>query len=768
MNIQNEIQKALQHYNSGDYRQAKEVCKRILKEQPKNAEVLYFLGVVYSHLGDKERAVKYIKESLALHPDNPDGYHLVGMSFQEMGKLDEAEEYYRKTLQYNPGYAEAYNNLANVLKERGQTDEAIRNFKKAIALKPASSILHYNLGVIYQEQRDIENAIQSYKNALQHDPKNKKILLMLGDVLQQKGQIYGSRESLQEAERIYYDMVQSQPSDYSAHTNLGKILQDQGRHAEAIACYRKALELNPCYDEAHFSLADALHETGSVDDSILHYQRAVEFNPKFIDAYNNLGVVLSESNRLDEAISSFENALRLDSHSVKSARAFSNLGNILSELGEAGEAEQHYRQALSADPSLSKVNSNLLLAMNYNPRYDASEVFSEHLNYANRFAEPHYRISYSYKNDKNSNRRLLIGYLSPDLRCHSVAYFIEPVIAAHDRDLFEVFCYSDVEKPDEFTGRIKNLASQWRDVSRLTDELIYDMIRDDSIDILVDLTGHTAKNRLLVFARKPAPVQVSWIGYPSTAGLKTIDYKIADRYTDPPGESDQYYTERLLRLPDCFSCYLPEKDAPEVQPAPVLRNGYITFGSFNNLAKVSEEIAVTWVGILKALPTSRFILKAKGLISARAKKDWTEFFQSRGIAENRIELHSPIPTAAQHLAFYDRVDIALDTFPYNGATTTCEALWMGVPVVTLAGKTHASRVGVSILSNVGLTGLIADSADDYKRIATGLANNFENLASLRNSLRGMMQQSPLTDAKKFTTNLEKAYRDMWLEWCGKE
>ena len=768
MNIQNEIQKALQHYNSGDYRQAKEVCKRILKEQPGNAEVLYFLGVVYSHLGDHERAVHYIKESLALHPNNPDGYHLVGISFYELGRIEEAEEYFRKTIQYNPYFAEAYNNLANLLKERKQTEEAISFYRKAIELKPASSILHYNLGVLYLEKKDFESAIRSYKKALQYDPYNKKIKLMLGDVLQQKGKLYGSRESLQEAERIFDEMVRTEPFDCNAHTNLGKVLQDQKKYAEAMACYRKALELNPSFDEAHFSLADALHELGNFDDSIRHYQMAVKVNPMFRDAYNNLGVVLSDRNRLDEAIESFESVLRLDSYSVGAARAFSNLGNIMSEIGNTVEAEQHYRQALSNDPSLSKVYSNLLLAMNYSPRYDALTLFSEHLNYANRFAEPLYPGPYYfYANARRSDRRLRIGYLSPDFRCHSVAYFIEPVMSAHNMELYEVFCYSDVEKPDGVTDRIRGFAAQWRDISGLTDERIYDMIRDDSVDILVDLAGHTAKNRLLVFARKPAPLQVSWLGYPSTTGLKTVDYKIADRYTDPPGVSEDFYTERLVRMPDCFSCYLPEKDAPQIQPSPVLKNGYITFGSFNNLAKVSDYIASTWVDIMKAVPTSRLIIKAKGLISTRANNDIARFFQSHGIAIDRIELHPPMPSVAEHLAFYNRIDIALDTFPYNGATTTCEALWMGLPVVTLAGNTHASRVGASMLSNVGLAELIADSPDAYRRIATYLAGNVDRLSSLRNALREMMQRSPLTDSKKFTANLEKAYRDMWMEWCGK-
>jgi len=768
MNIQNEVQKALQYYHAGEYQQAKQVCKRILKVESNNAEVLYFLGVVYSHLGNYAYAIRYIKESLALYPNNPDGYHLVAMSYQELGQLEEAIEYYRKTIQHNPNYAEAYNNLANLLKERGLREEALIHYQKAAALRPESAMLQYNLGVICQEMKDFANAIHSYRQALQHEPNNRKMLLMLASVFHEEGKLYGKQESFQEAERISRAMIQTDPADFMAHTNLGKVLQDQGKLSESIASYRKALELNPSYDEAHFSLADVLHETGYSDESIRHYQKAIEVNPGFADAYNNLGVVLGERNRLDESVDCFQKMLRLDNYSPRSARAFSNLGNVFSELGKPEEAEKYYREALSREPALSKVHSNLLLSMNYTSRYTAGEVYAEHLNYARQFAEPLYPSqSYSFRNEKEHGRRLRIGYLSPDFRRHSVAYFIEPVIKAHNRELFEVFCYSDIAKPDEVTKRIRSLADQWRDIAQLMDEQIAELVRAEKIDILVDLAGHTAKNRLFVFARKPAPVQASWIGYPSTTGITAIDYKIVDWYTDPPGASEQHYTERLVRLPGSFLCYLPDRQAPDIGVLPALKNGYITFGSFNNLAKVSDDIALVWVEILKALPGSRLFIKAKGLISKQAANDKMGFFLRHGIEEGRIHLSPPTHTVPEHLALYNGIDIALDTFPYNGATTTCEALWMGVPVITLAGQAHASRVGASLLSNLGLTDLVAGSPDEYHQIAKTLGDNLDRLASLRRELRDLMAKSPLTDEQQFTGNLESAYREMWMEWCQK-
>lgn len=767
MNVRSEIEKALRYYNAGDYGKARDACLSILKKDPHNPEVQYFLGVVYSHLGDHRRAIDHIKKSLARHPQNPDGYHIVAMSYQSLGRLEEAEEYYRKTIESDRNYAVAYNNLANVLKERGRIGEAMTYYRKACELQPETAMFHYNLGVAYQEKKEFGQAVQSYRNALKFDPKDKKILTMLAGALKEKGK-GGSKEELQEAERIFREMVSSDTSDVVSLTNLGKVLQDLGNTPEALTCFQKALDLNPDFDEAHFAIADLYQHTDKFEEALIHYRRAIAINPRFIEAYNNLGVLLSDYARFDEALDCFENVLRLESHTARSAWVLNNIGNILSQWGKSEEAEQRYRKSLSIDPSLSKVQSNLLLAMHYNPRHGAEELFQEHLAYSRQMAEPLYPVTFSFHNDRSESRRLRIGYLSPDFRAHSVAYFIEPVLWSHHKGGFEIFCYSDIEAPDLITGRIRCLADHWREIARLTDAQIADLIRNDGIDILVDLTGHTERNRLLVFARKPAPIQVTWIGYPSTTGLKTMDYKVVDRHTDPPGMTEQYYTERLVRMPDCFLCYLPERLAPQIEDPPVNRNGYVTFGSFNNLAKVSDEILRTWAEILTSVPGSRLILKAKGLSSKTACSRVLEALRKNGVSDDRIELHAAMPTTAQHLGLYNRIDIALDTFPYHGTTTTCEALWMGVPVVTHAGATHASRVGVTLLTNVGLTELIARDSQEYKEIAKALANNPERLRSLRKALRGMVAASPLVDAKRFTPQLEREFRQMWIDWCRQD
>ena len=655
MNIQQEIRRALQYFQAGDLQQAKEICNKVLKRQPDNWEVQYFLGVIYSKLGNHDLAVQWLRKSLAFCPNNPDACHLVGMSFQEQGKIDEAGEYYRKTLQFNPNYAEAYNNLANLLKERKQTDEAISYYQKAVELKPDLGTAWYNLGVIYQEKEAYEKAAGYLKKAIQYDPRNENSYHLLGIAL----------------------------------TNIGEI-------GEAIECFISAMRLNP-------DRADVLN----------------------------------------------------------------NLANALHDAGEQDEAERCYHLSLAVQPHFPSCHSNLLLALNYNPRHDMQPIFNQHLHFDRLYGRVTEGATFARGNyERTTDCRLRAGYVSSDLRRHPVAYFIEPILRAHDHEQFEIFCYADLPRADNVTFRLQGLSDHWRSIYGNSDEEIANLIRDDHIDILVDLSGHTAGNRMLLFAQKLAPVQISYIGYPATTGLAAMDYKIVDWYTDPPGMTEQFYTEKLIRLPDCFLCYLPEQAAPDVNELPALKNGYITFGCFNNLAKVSHENLLMWSQILVRLPGSRLIVKAKGLSSAGVRARIADFFRQQGIEEGRIEMFSWTPTIAGHLALYHRVDIALDTFPYHGTTTTCEALWMGVPVVTLEGQTYASRVGVSLLTNVGLAELVAQTPDAYVGNALKLATDLSGLVNMRSRLRDMVSRSPLTDAKGFTTHLEKVYREMWARWCN--
>jgi protein O-GlcNAc transferase len=433
--------------------------------------------------------------------------------------------------------------------------------------------------------------------------------------------------------------------------------------------------------------------------------------------------------------------------------------------GLLDEAEKCYRIALEIEPDTLITKQSILMLMNYSSRYDAQTTFSEHLRFMKNLPAPLSATLVPYNNDRTIDRQLRIGYVSPDFRKQSVGFFIEPVLVSHNHQEFAIFCYANLPVNDEMTQRMKKHATYWRNISGMPDESVSGLIRNDEIDILVDLAGHSGYNRIPVFVQKPAPVQISWIGYPNTTGLSSMDYKIVDYFTDPSGRTEQYYTEKLIRMPDCFLCYLPDNDSPDVGVLPALTNGHITFGSFNSLAKVSPEVVTLWSKILRAVPDSHLIIKRRSLFDKKTCQYFKHHFIEQGIAEERIELLSWTNTFREHLEAYDKIDICLDPFPYNGTTNTCEALWMGVPVITLAGTTHVSRVGLSLLSNIGLPELIASSSERYLDIAVNLADDIVRLQSLRRELRDMMGHSPLTSAEKFTLNLEDYFRQMWAHWC---
>ena len=573
---------------------------------------------------------------------------------------------------------------------------------------------------------------------------------------------YQQKGNLQQAANFCIQILNINQNHSEAQHLLGIICYQLGNYDYAIELIKKALQLNPNNDKALYNLAIVFEEKGQFADAMIYYQKASQLNPNFFDAYLNLGNLHSLKGQLSEAIVCYQKALQLNPNFFD---AYNNLGNVYKDQGKLDEAEDWFRCAIRINPDFSPVSSNLLSTMQYNARYDAQTIYLEHLKFSKQYAETFAYNIYPHVNKRNLFRKLKIGYVSPDFRRHPVSLFIEPVLIAHNRVHFEVTCYSNSLQRDEVTKRIQGYADQWRNILGMPDEEVTALIRKDKIDILVDLAGHTANNRVLVFARKPAPIQISWIGYPATTGLSTIDYKIVDMYTDPPGMTDQFYTEELIRLPESFLCYLPDRESPEVGELPTLTTDYVTFGSFNNFAKITAEVISTWAKILKAKPGSHLMLKAKSLSDGITREYALDMFTREGIEGHRIKLFSFVPSSKEHLNLYNQIDIVLDTFPYNGTTTTCEALWMGVPVITLVRNSHASRVGLSLLSNIGLQELSANSNEEYVEKAVNLAGNIQRLQSLRERLRAMMIHSPLCDAKRFTSNLEMCYRSMWEKWC---
>jgi len=440
-----------------------------------------------------------------------------------------------------------------------------------------------------------------------------------------------------------------------------------------------------------------------------------------------------------------------------------NLGSLFQLQGKFESAILSYRRALEIKPDFSLAHSNLLIAHNYIAEKSSEEILAVCRGYDERFGLPHWEKWPAHANNREINRRLRIGYVSPDFRSHAVANFAEPILANHDKSQVEIFCYAEVRQPDEYTDRFRQYADHWHFTVGLSDDATARLIRDHQIDILVDLAGHTSGNRLPVFARKPAPIQLTYLGYPATTGLSAMDYRITDRHADPEGVADARYTERLLRLPDSLWCYRPAADMPEPSALPALSRGHITFGAFNNFNKIDRHTLALWAELLRRLPCARLMILT--VPEGEARQRLLHSFAELGVDADRLELCGQLPPADFHRKFLE-VDITLDPVTVNGATTTCESLWMGVPVISLVGTRFLTRAGLSILHTAGLAGFAAASPEEYIRSAVALAGNLPLLAEIRAGMRSRLAVSPLCNETAFTRNLEKLYRDIWEKWCS--
>jgi predicted O-linked N-acetylglucosamine transferase (SPINDLY family) len=535
---------------------------------------------------------------------------------------------------------------------------------------------------------------------------------------------------------------------------------------EAVAAYRAALADDPGSLMANNNLGQIYIDTGRYAEAEQLLQRAVQTAPKDASVRVNLGVVRQKQARLVAAVADFEAALAIDPANIV---GLNSLAGILSAQGRAREAMVYYRLALALpardDAHARALHSNYLFALHYERLLTPAAMFAEHRAWAQRYEVPRARLRQPHDNTRDPARRIRIGYVSPDFGFHSVAYFIGAVLAAHDREGFEVYCYSTGSRDDAMTRNLRNIGHAWRDI-RGSDDSAAAAIRADKIDLLIDLAGHTAGNRLALMALKPAPVQLTYLGYPDTTGLSAIGYRITDARADPPGESDTRASETLLRLPGGFLAYRAASDAPPVSDLPATAGGAVTFASFNNLAKLSDETVALWSRVLAAVPRARLMLKARVLDDADARAHVAARFAAHAVAAERLILLGHIKSPAGHLAAYHQADIALDPVPYNGTTTSCEALWMGVPVVTQADDRHSGRVGASLLHAAGLSDWVTESPEAYVALAAAKATDVAALRTLRAGLRERLRRTPLFNPVRLTRELEAAYRGAWRRWCA--
>jgi protein O-GlcNAc transferase len=785
LKVQDAFDLAVQHHNAGRLREAEHLYRQILAQQPEHADSIHYLGVIARQDGRKDMAVDLIRRAIAIRPNYAEAYSNLGNALRDNGQLDAAIAAYRQAIVLNPNLPQAHNNLGSALKDKGQLVEAIAAFRKTIALNPNLHEAHYNLGNVLREMGQLDEAIAAYRRTIALRPNHLEAHTNLGKTLSDK-------EDFDAAVAAFRQAIALSPNSPEAHGNLGNALKDSGQLDEAIAAYRQAIALNPNLHEAHNNLGNALAAKGQFDDAIAAYRQAIALRPNLPDAHGNLGNALAAKGQFDEAIAAYRRAIALSPDYVEAhsnlgnalrdaghlddaiaacrqaiairpnyAKAHNNLGMALKDKAQLDEAIAAFRQAIALDPDNALIDSNLVFALQFDPACDAQAILEENRRWNRRHAEPLGRFIQAHSNDRNPNRRLRIGYFGADFREHCQSFFTIPLLSNHDRNTFEIFCYANVARPDDKTERIRRLCDGWLSIAGMTDQEAAQKIREDRIDILVDLTLHMANNRMLLFAQKPAPVQVTWLGYPGTTGLSTMDYRLTDPYLDPPGCNDQFYVETSIRLPDTFWCYDPLNTEVGVNDLPAESNGFITFGSLNNFCKVTEQIPRLWAQVLKTVDRSRLMILCP---EGSHRQTLLDVLRREGINPDRIELVAPRPRA-KYLELYHRIDVGLDTFPVNGHTTSLDSYWMGVPVVTLTGSMILGSAGLSQLTNLGLTELIARTPQEYVRIAAELANDLPRLVELRRTLRPRMLASPLMDAPRFARGIEGAYRHMWNTWC---
>ncbi len=559
---------------------------------------------------------------------------------------------------------------------------------------------------------------------------------------------------LADAERSYRAILQLEPEHADSLHLLGVIALQTGNPEAALALIQRAVALRPDAAPCRNNLGQVLERLGRDDEAARCYEAALELDPSNAEAHNNLGLVFARRDRLADADALYRKAIELDS---EYAEPHANRGNLLKDRGEVDAALASYRRAIELRPDLSQLHSNLLLALHYHPDCSPADLEREHRAWADRHVAPLAAVRRAHANRPTPERRLRVGYVSPDFREHPVARFVLPLFREHDRRQVEVIAYSDVSRPDAVTRLIETHVDGWRDIATLTDEQLSELVRADGIDILVDLAAHSGHNRLLAFARKPAPVQVTYLAYCSTTGVSAIDYRVTDRFLDPPGEWHAY-TEAPLELPHCYWCY---SAPPEMRPPTDRRPGPPTFGCLNNFAKVSDVTLGLWTRLLQRVPDAHLLVYAR----ADAHRGRVlRALREAGLDEARAAFVG-YQSLASYLDTYGRIDVALDTYPYGGGTTTCDALWMGVPVVSLAGRTAVSRAGSTLLTHVGLEHLVARSHEQYVELAAGLLGDSNGLACLRRELRSTLESSPVMDAPQFARDLEAAFRKVWRAWC---
>jgi predicted O-linked N-acetylglucosamine transferase (SPINDLY family) len=693
--------------------------------------------------------------SVAVPPSPNQRALAAALQLHQAGRLPDAEAAYRRVLALDPGNAQALHMLGALANQVGQHAAAVELISQSVRIEPTSADAHSNLGVGYQSLGQLQEAIGCYQRALALRPDHVDALNNLAIALQAAGRLTEALESFEGSLKL-------RPNHAETLNNVGALYLALGRLDEAEARLRRSLKLKPGYAEALTNLGGVQVTRGQIEEAVASCQQAVKHAPADARAHDMLGTALRAAGRLDEAISSYERVLGHSPAGPGAANGWLNLAGTLQVAGRSVDAAAAYRKALALNPDSPAAHSGLIFALDLLPGH-ADETFAECRRWNERFGQAWRDRPATHPNTPDPARRLRVGYVSADYYLHSASAAFMPIMRSHDREQIELYCYSGATTRDAINEEARALADGWREMAYLSDDALEAQIRADQIDILVDLSGHSAGNRLPVFARKPAPVQVTAWGYAASTGLDAMGYFLADPVVVPQ-ESRTRYAEQVIDLP-AFLCYDPAPYAPGVASSPAEARGFVTFGAFNRLPKISPETVALWGRVLAAVPSARLVIKTKGADISPGREWLLEHLAAQGVHPDRVTLLGGTPHP-EHLAAHGEVDLMLDTFPENGGMTTLDALLMGVPVVTLLGERLPGRTSASFLTALGLEDLVARTPDAYVEIATRLAGDLDRLVRERTTLRQRLLASPIGNVPAYTRQVEGIYRELWRSWCA--
>ena len=749
---------ALSALQRGDFDTCAARCRQWLQAAPNDFDAHHIMGLSELQSGRLSAATAHLEKAAQLNPRNPFVLNNLAAARQGLGELAEAERCARAALVLDPHLADAHNNLGKILLGAGRTDEAVSAYRAAVVSAPGNALFHTNLGGALMLQGEPGKAEYSYRRALEVAPQSAPALAGLGAV-------HLAQKQWPEARTFLENALAAGNQDATVFNHLGLALRGLNDRVGAQKAFRQALVRKPDFGWAHYSLGLEFEGLGDMDSAITAYAQALQHGFQAKDAYLSLLQLAGNGFGVDLA---YPHALRLLADPDLSERELPALIAYLTlacDFKAISRAWVHFDRLFSEGRITEKVLQSLLLYSNYVSCLSEETVFRYHRALGDMVSRRLTALPSPPEACRPvPGRKIKLGYLSPDFREHSVGLFIRYVLGNHNRDAFEVICYSVAGVSDAVTDSIRMQVDGFHDVRKLDDAALAGKIREDGIHILVDLAGHTADNRFNMLALKPAPVQIQYLGYPNTSGASFIDHWISDPHVH--AENDALHTERLLRLPESFLCFGKfDNQALECAP-PAVQNGVVTFGSFNSHAKLSEATVRLWARVLNAVPASRLRLKAQGFSGQVACRNVEALFHAHGVGRDRLVLIPLTKDRTQHLDQYREIDMALDPIPYNGTTTTCEALWMGVPVLTLVGSAHRQRVSCSILKNMGADDTIAWNEDDYVAIAARLAGDLPALSELRQRVARNIRGSILCDPPRFTRQFEVALRRAWDDYCS--